>query len=99
MARIPEIREFGFYKPKNYMDNAEDDGIDYIEHPNSRIKVDPNVAKEAIKSILLKEIGDYVKDSFNLTCENINSMIERLNDIIVNYCSMLKKELMHPLKN
>lgn len=90
MARLPDVMDNGFSRIKNsmdselYLDDGIDNGIDYVDD-NSRIKVNPKIAKDAIKSILLSEIGEYVKGAFSLTCENISNLIDKNNAELLDY--------------
>lgn len=88
MARLPEVKTRGFGTLNRHKSIKLDNGdeLKFVEEDNGKIiLVDPEVAKETIKSILLSEISEYVKGSFNLTCENINSLIEQYNHQLLVY--------------
>jgi hypothetical protein len=86
MARISEVNTNGFATLKNQKIDLYEDIINFVDKINGELVVaDPEVAKAAIKSILLNEIGEYVRGAFRLTCDNINVMIERYNGELLEY--------------
>jgi hypothetical protein len=86
MAKIPSVKEFGFAKLGKTNFDLNPDDINFVDDIDGQVVIaNPEVAKSAIKSILLSEIGEYVKGAFNLTCNNINDMIERYNKDLLVY--------------
>lgn len=86
MAKIPEVTKLGSAKLGKTEQKLSDKIVNFVDNIDGELVIaDPEIAKAAIKSILLNEIGDYVKGAFTLTCDNINNMIERYNKELTEY--------------
>lgn len=51
------------------------------------VTVSPEIAKSAIKNLLINEIGEYVEGAFRLTTNNIDELIKKYNDDMMKFAN------------